>query len=35
MEHAVIEKSNPIALSEEQQNKLNKYKIQVITPVRP
>ena len=28
MEHAVIEKSNPIALSEDQKAKLNKYKIQ-------
>lgn len=28
MEHAVIEKTNPVALSEEQKTKLNKYKIQ-------
>lgn len=28
MEHAVIEKANPIALSEDQKAALNKYKIQ-------
>ena len=28
MEHAVIEKANPIALSEEQKVNLNQYKIQ-------
>jgi len=28
MEHAVIEKANPIALSEDQKTALNKYKIQ-------
>ena len=28
MEHAVIEKANPIALSEDQKAALNRYKIQ-------